>query len=271
MSYWTVKTVKYKVFHWDRKCPYCDVTLLQLERGGFCCGTKGKYAHSTPPLRPLPTEFDAFLDAPDISSLSRQLNLAFSFSSMETTASFPTADGGMLAIQGRVYHRICPSHGNSPIRWMLIDGMHPDSVPHAQQTERVPAPWLDALSLALRTHNPLTRDLMAIHNQAIQPTILHIQLRDHGAAPEVAALISLDNTSISDLCLRSALTVWLDGTTKQIPITSPLWEPLAYPLLFPFSEPGWGLYSQEHDVNDRVRGSDTVPDHETPGTQIWWY
>ncbi|KIJ25043.1 hypothetical protein M422DRAFT_141813, partial [Sphaerobolus stellatus SS14] len=90
------------------QCQYCQVALLTGERhGGFCCGQAGKYANVVPPLPPLPPEMEWLSVQPNISFLSRKLNLIFSFASMETTEQFPTHTGpqGFLAIQGRIYHR----------------------------------------------------------------------------------------------------------------------------------------------------------------------
>ncbi|KAH9939222.1 hypothetical protein B0H21DRAFT_780625 [Amylocystis lapponica] len=89
------------------RCPYCHILLLTGEYAGFCCGSRGKYLQSVPPLPPLPDEFAAFIDDPKVSSLSRSLNLIFSFASLETTAEFPHLPGapGFVAIQGKVYHR----------------------------------------------------------------------------------------------------------------------------------------------------------------------
>ncbi|KIP08004.1 hypothetical protein PHLGIDRAFT_59628, partial [Phlebiopsis gigantea 11061_1 CR5-6] len=88
-------------------CPTCKIPLLTGEQPGFCCGTKGSRFHDVPPLPPLPHEFNSFLKHPDISRLSRRLNLLFSFASMETTAAFPELRGSpaFVAIQGKVYHR----------------------------------------------------------------------------------------------------------------------------------------------------------------------
>ncbi|KIJ49119.1 hypothetical protein M422DRAFT_94708, partial [Sphaerobolus stellatus SS14] len=89
-------------------CGFCRISLLTGERsGGFCCGPRGKYANVVLPLPPLPAEFTWLANQPNISFLSRKLNLIFSFAAMETTESFPTLTGppGFLAIQGRVYHR----------------------------------------------------------------------------------------------------------------------------------------------------------------------
>ncbi|KIJ36842.1 hypothetical protein M422DRAFT_142381, partial [Sphaerobolus stellatus SS14] len=89
-------------------CKYCGVSLLTGERhGGFCCGPNGKFADAITPLPELPVEFEWLTRQNNVSSLSRILNLLFSFASLETTHAFPKFQGqqGFFAIQGRVYHR----------------------------------------------------------------------------------------------------------------------------------------------------------------------
>ncbi|KAI0038342.1 hypothetical protein FA95DRAFT_1461741, partial [Auriscalpium vulgare] len=89
------------------ECPHCHILLLTGESPGFCCGPKGSHLDDTPPLPPLPPAFEDLLNHPHISSISRKLNLIFSFASLETTHAFPSIAGpqGFLAIQGKVYHR----------------------------------------------------------------------------------------------------------------------------------------------------------------------
>jgi hypothetical protein len=40
------------------------------ERAGFCCGKNGQHLNDVPPLPPLPTEYNMFVNDPRISSLS---------------------------------------------------------------------------------------------------------------------------------------------------------------------------------------------------------
>ncbi|KIJ16639.1 hypothetical protein PAXINDRAFT_10351 [Paxillus involutus ATCC 200175] len=88
------------------QCHTCGILLLTGEDSGFCCGPNGSRFHDVPPLPPLPPQIEALTYHRDISSLSRVLNLVFSFASLETTHAFPQNNGppGFLAIQGRIYH-----------------------------------------------------------------------------------------------------------------------------------------------------------------------
>ncbi|KAJ7200397.1 hypothetical protein GGX14DRAFT_372382, partial [Mycena pura] len=88
-------------------CTTCGTSLLTGKNSGFCCGPGGSKFGEVRPLPPLPPEYNTFIDDPNISRLSRILNLVLSFASLETTQPFPQNDGppGFMAIQGRVYHR----------------------------------------------------------------------------------------------------------------------------------------------------------------------
>ncbi|KAF9477676.1 hypothetical protein BDN70DRAFT_810345, partial [Pholiota conissans] len=88
-------------------CPTCRVVLLTGETPGFCCGPNGSKFLDVPPLPPLPPEYDIFMNDLRISSLSRVLNLVFSFASLESTHKFPNFDDNpaFVAIQGKIYHR----------------------------------------------------------------------------------------------------------------------------------------------------------------------
>ncbi|KIJ31800.1 hypothetical protein M422DRAFT_136388, partial [Sphaerobolus stellatus SS14] len=92
---------------WGRRCRFCGILLLTGERqGGFCCGAQGKYAQAVVDLPLLPSEFLWLANQPNISFLSRKLNLLFSSAVMETTDRFPMHTGpqDFLAIQARIYH-----------------------------------------------------------------------------------------------------------------------------------------------------------------------
>ncbi|KAH9918037.1 hypothetical protein B0H21DRAFT_702501, partial [Amylocystis lapponica] len=111
---WAIGPISTPTLQWGavrrgrpHRCPFCFVLLLTGEKPGFCCGRGGKQLHAVAPLPALPPQYDTFLHHPQISSLSRCLNLVFSFASLETTAEFPNVAGppGFLAIQGKIYHR----------------------------------------------------------------------------------------------------------------------------------------------------------------------
>ncbi|KZT26331.1 hypothetical protein NEOLEDRAFT_1041328, partial [Neolentinus lepideus HHB14362 ss-1] len=180
-------------------CPHCHIPLLTGERAEFCCGRKGARLAQVAPLPDLPEEYGELFQDPHISQLSRKLNLMLSFASMETTMHFPNTDG-MVAIQGKVYHRVRPSHDNSSIRWILYDGMLPNLLPHATYLQDIPVRWVQLLTSALLRVNPFARALriLSLIPPAIAPPI-SITLEDSGASSELAAIFVFDNTALSDV------------------------------------------------------------------------
>ncbi|KIK30161.1 hypothetical protein PISMIDRAFT_87992, partial [Pisolithus microcarpus 441] len=150
-------------------CSHCGILLLTGEKSGFCCGAGGSRLSDVPALPPLPPQLEVLAQHPQISSLSRVLNLIFSFASLETTHPFPDDNvlPGFLAIQGRVYHRVRPSHSNSAIRWLLYDGFM-ENIPHAQWASVLPDGWISAVRDALRAVNPFVTALLHLRSLAVE-------------------------------------------------------------------------------------------------------
>lgn len=84
--------------------------------------------------------------------------LIFSFASLETTHAFPDIAGppGFVAIQGKIYHRIRPTHQNSAVRWLLHDGFMMNTAPHQNSdwASALPEVWKCAFRDALLRVNP---------------------------------------------------------------------------------------------------------------------
>ena len=275
---WTIGPIATPSLSWGatkgshiHRCPSCQLPLLTGERPGFCCGPNG--SRKITALPPLPQEYDVFINDPCISSLSRILNLVFSFASLETTQPFPnTPPGGpsFLVIQGKVYHRLRPTHHDSAVRWLLHDGFLQQAAPHSRWLPSLPPSWTDALTTALSRVNPFVmqvRNLTAISTNI--PTA-HLILQDSGTSPEIAAIMCYENTTRTQMKPRNLLISKTDGRNQTIPTVSRLWEPLAYPLFFPQGTLGWGLPDSASNTLD----SDSVSHdtHNTPmGTQMWHY
>lgn len=162
-------------------CSYCGVLLLTSEEPGFCCGSGGSHLSNVAPLPALPPQYAMFINDPTVSRRSRTLNLLFSFAAMETTATFPDIlyYQDLMAIEGRVYHRIRATHRNSAVRWLLHDGFNPAAVPHPHLAADIPPTWIAALSQSLLLNNsfarcPNTLNIMSLDNL----THAHIVLQD---------------------------------------------------------------------------------------------
>ena len=150
-------TLKWGECHGGKRhvCKFCGIELLTGEQPGFFCGLNGSRYHDVPTLPPLPPEIEAITTHLQISTLSRVLNLIFSFTSLETTHPFPTISGppGFLAIQGCVYHCIRPTHQNSAIHWLLFDGFT-ENTPYSDLATSLPPDWIPSVQHALLSVNP---------------------------------------------------------------------------------------------------------------------
>ncbi|KAF8459729.1 hypothetical protein JB92DRAFT_2779483, partial [Gautieria morchelliformis] len=138
---------------------------IKGEKPRFCCGEKGSRLGDVGPLPVLPSEFDIFLNDPDISTKSHILNLIFSFASMQTTAEFPGWHGPLFffAIHGHVYHHLHPTATKSAVRWVLYDGfMHHHAAPHPGWMNTLPQGWLEPFKAALTHCNPFVQSLQQL-------------------------------------------------------------------------------------------------------------
>jgi hypothetical protein len=94
---------------------------------------------------------------------------------------------------------------------------------------------------ALFMSNPLVRGLRTLSAEHTRSPNASIVLREHGPPSEIAAIMSYDNTTTRQIKPRQLVVCTDRGYTQQIPTVPSLWEPLAYPLLFPHGMLGWGL------------------------------
>ena len=247
--------------------------LLTGERAGFCCGPNGNRYSAVQPLPPLPNEFNTFLNSPDISKLSRKLNLIFSFAAMESTHAFPTpGNPSFVAIAGKVYHRVrLNPQDNTAIRWMLYDGFDDSSIPHHAQARDIPSSWIHAVRSSLSQYNPFASSVLSLRNLQLQQPLqfgsASIVVQDSGCA-EIAAVMCYENSLRSQISPRSLLISTANNRPQSIPTVSRLWEPMAYPLFFPHGTLGWGLRpSQQVPFSIAVDGADL----DATTTQIWHY
>ncbi|GJE90163.1 ATP-dependent DNA helicase PIF1 [Phanerochaete sordida] len=195
---------------------------------------------------------------------------------METTAEFPDygGDSGFIAIQGKVYHRVRPSHANSAVRWILYDGFLPASAPHHDShAQRLPPAWVRAMQLGLIRVNPFVLYLKVLSQ--LPPQLCpnaSVIVEDTGTATEIAAFMSYENTALAEVRPRRLIVSRLDDRNHAIPTTSRLWEPLAYPLFFPSGTLGWGVVGNDDQLRQGNQANAAIGvgvDQAT--TQIWYY
>ncbi|KAF8588293.1 hypothetical protein K439DRAFT_1406625 [Ramaria rubella] len=275
-SNWLIAHISKPTFVWGARhrghvheCPNCHILLLTGERPGFCCGPNGNRLNDVRPLPPFPPEFDVFLHHPDISKLSHIFNLVYSFASLESTAEFPSFDGppGFFAVEGKLFHRVRPTHQDSCVQWLLYDGMMHNYAPHHRWIDLLPIAWRNAMNAALLRINPFASQLHQLYltDHSNFPNAQLI-LNEDNLTNEMAAIINFSNTSEGQIRSRTMVIAKrslddeepLSSRNRQIHVVSRMWEPLAYPLLFPHGTLGWGITERSNkielenaDINDR--------------------
>lgn len=278
-STWAIGPISTPTLQWGarrgnrvHRCPTCNIVLLTGEDPGFCCGPQGSKFALTPPLPPLPPEYNTFINDRNISASSRILNLVFSFASLESTHPFPGNDGprGFIAIQGRIYHRVRPDHQNSAVRWLLYDGhmQNFSMAPHQEWAEEIPNSWKIAVRTALMRINPFVHSLRMLGQlDPVACPNASLTLDESGSSAEIAAIMSYDNTIQTEVRSRRIVIAKVNGTNQKISTISRLWEPLSYPLFFQEGTLGWGV------VDSGLSGDTAFGDGEgdPPSTQMWHY
>jgi hypothetical protein len=145
-------------------------------------------------------------------------------------------------------------------------------VPFEDLAGILPPNWIDALRNALLAYNPLVGGLfhLSILDAQVCPNA-HLTLEDTGTATEIAAVMNYENTTQSEVKARKIMVIRRDGANQSISTISRLWEPLAYPLLFPHGTLGWGIYGGHDDFGlDRTEESREIAS-DLPTRQIMHY
>jgi len=240
----------------DRTCSWCHASLLSSEKNGWCC-VNGKYI--LPRLQPYPPDFDAFLQGNirQIQPLARTLNNIFSFSAIGYTGMQHHYGNQPqnVVITGRVYHRMLDlDRDNGSLKWFLFDDQERQHY-EAGTRNRVPEPFITACKQLLERCSPYLRVL----RHAIQttgPDDFYIHLDRPVAGGDVAAIVNPYN--LHEVHGRKIIVSPQQGEPASdfVDVLSAEYEPLQYPLFFPYGEAGWSRES-----------------HQGPQkwTQAWWY
>jgi hypothetical protein len=241
---------------WGAPCTLCHSPLLSSEKNGWCCA-QGKY--KLPNLQQYPPAFDAFLrqNIQHIQPYARTLNNLFAFTAIGFSGKQHRYGNGpaSVVITGRVYHRMLNlDTEDGSLKWFLFDeqaqGHH-----QAGTHQGVPEPFTTACKQLLEECSPYLRQL----RHAIQttgPNAFRIHLDRPVAGGDVAAIINPYN--LHEIRGRRIVVSPIKGPVSDfIDILSPFYEPLQYPLLFPYGEDGWSR-AASRTMTPRL-------------TQSWWY
>ena len=229
-----VQNLSWRSF-WSRTCNHCGTDLLDTEPDSFCCRGNSLVLPSLPPY---PAYWNEAMLPHDVrlGSFIRKLNGLFSFTAIGVSSEGFTPAYGAVAITGRVYHRILdPGDGAHSWRWFLYDSTGRTT---AADQLRVPQQVIEATCRMLEEFNPFlnkVRSAMA----STDASSYAVFLDQPSTGGEIAAIVSAQN--LSNIQGRRIVVTRTDSrpVSEFIDIMSPSYEPLQYPLLFPFGSVGW--------------------------------
>ena len=265
------------------ECPRCAALRFPCEGVGFCCG-EGKHVvdfatYYRPPGDNLLKLFsstwpytdakgnavhDVRANAPRLTgfgAMSRRYNNLFSLAMHEiqsTNAERELRFGNELRpsnirIHGTMYRRIWSCADATPLRYLVVDPLERAS---RAKEQRLDMKLLPRLEKAIVPHNAYMQELRRLSSSATRTPAASIELSWDEGLHEVAAIVheSSDHRA-------TARSVLFRRTAAQQPQylhpLNALYEPLSYPLWYPFGGRGWSPEAKA-----------TSGQHVT---QMWWY
>jgi hypothetical protein len=223
-------------------CAHLRQVLSGDSNACFVCGPNG--AHLLDRLPAYPPEWSVFIDSPNLGGLSRKLNNLFCLTAMGIyDGEWMKFDSGVASVTlagGRTYHRMIPADsGEHPLRWMVYDM---ETLRSEGTRMELSDAWVSAALEGLQAVNPYIRklaNLSAVPDDDSQ-LALHLDLPTSVSTSEVAAVVS-----IAPACIPTPrkYVIRFRGETEHrfLASTSPLIEPLHYPLLLPYGTLGWRI------------------------------
>jgi hypothetical protein len=210
-------------------------------------------------LKPLPYELEKGFFSTHFVKSSNQYNNILSLGAVgvENDKEVPGWDrivgDHSVRLSGRSYHYIPASNTRGGIQYFLHDGRSQELAAHGRERD-VDVPTLERLFYYLQQNNVLCQSYATIGAMAdfeirrqqgddAEDTISQHQLNQ--LIPQLSrATVEFDVSSISidRISGNDVLRVREKGSAygTQILCDSEMFEPLAYPVLFPHGETGWG-------------------------------
>ena len=177
-----------------------------------------------------------------------------------------------VRLSGKTYHYIAASNTRGGIQYFLHDGRNEQLAAHGRERD-VDVPTLELIFEFMQQHNVLCKQYAAIGAMA-QWQIADLESRSELFSPEnlndlipqlSRATVEFDVSSI--MIDRSTgnhvLRVCLKGShgSSSIASTSEIFEPIGYPMLFPYGENGWGKNFCSGQRDDGSTWKVTFPDY----------
>jgi len=267
----------------DAECKHCKALLFRHELAGFCC-SHGNYAldfskyfrapdghllrifAKTWPYKDSAGKLvhDSHTNAPRLtgfSAHSRRYNNMFCLAVHVVHSSSAQKEfrfGNELApanirIHGTMYRKVLSCEEKTPVRYLLID---PEERLEAAGHQSLQVQLVKTLEKAIIPNNEHMQTLQRWAKRNLSAANVSVRLEWHENTKEVAAIVdechdgAKGPRSVMFALKRSAEPVYLNPL-------SPLYEPLSYPLWYPYGGRGWS--------------TDVVSESNHKVTQMWWY
>ena len=249
-----------------RTCTYCGAKLFAHETSQFCCAN-GKHvadfaSYFRPPDKPLKdlynsswpllgedklpiydTKLGVTLQT-GFSRLSRRFNALFALAQHEVQCSggekevrlhtpFKPAN---VRIHGTMYRRIFTAGDSVPLRYLIYDPQERDNVAQTHGLAPKLVKQLEALLVPRNDHMRTIRRLARMPDPSQEAALV---LSWSEGVDEVAGIIDFDPATNRD-CRSVRFTKKRKEAAEYLHPLSPLYEPLSYPLYFPFRGPRLG-------------------------------
>ena len=219
--------------HWLLPCWHCTAVLLDSEPGTFCCKLGSHLLQPLPALTPTLAGIAAQSIA---TTASLHLNQLFQFAVQgysERRINFSSGPPA-VAIEGTVYRRLLPlDRDSNPLNMYVFN---PERL-EAGTVAGLASEQVQAVHQELENVNPLLRQF---HRFAAAPAASSLELRTEGPAREIAGILHYGTGAAKD-----ARSMYVHRTSEAGPHKlswrSELYEPLAYPVLFPLGSLGWPI------------------------------
>ena len=267
----------------DEVCQYCSAALFQDEQRGFCCGNGKNYIDFATCFATPDAALAALYKSPNVSASSRGSNLAAARSQISTLDTFSaqsrkynmlfcmaqheiqatTVDKEVrfsgpfkpsnIRIHGTMCRKVLSCEDHCPLRYLVIDprAREQEALKHQLNTR-----ILKQLTAAIVHSNPYMKAAQRLANLRASGSNAHVRLEWQEGLDEVAAIVDDNPTTSMD---ARKVVIRRSGTGKPdyLHPLSPIYEPLSYPLWFPYGGHGWhpGL----------------VTSHGHKVSQMWWY
>ena len=241
--------LQYSLLSDARPCPHCDAHLFHEEksREKWCCGQGDLFFPKPTPL------LETFYENTEFLGNLREYNNLFAFTALGVTGGFQGAPGGygpnMVKIQGKIYHRIFDlswnNGGSANNSELYIDDGSLRKKAGSQRNLNIKI--ISEIEAFLNNVNPLCSVYKQLGNHPSNTAHIVFEktsrktngpvLGDRPTAEEIAAIIKTDDA----LGGPRKASIWKvnEREPQFIDILDPIYEPLQYPIVFPYGTAGW--------------------------------